>query len=153
MMASPTTLTDKLGSAPKPAPTFWEKVQKAAEALSNETARRFEVAKQAYASEMAWQLGCRLPAAAQPAEVTTRILAGIAIDTETGSWIALQEGLNFFGAESLRVEQGRAEGSGARAAQSYFTNDTIVLNKKTYVLKLFSNDRFARRLEVKKEGM
>lgn len=150
MMATTPSLPSKLRVPTAPRPTFLERVTKKFEALLEEGKIRLEGAAREYQAEMAWQNARRTPA---PAARSTqaRILAGIAVDLETGEWLGLQEGLNVFGADSVRVEQGRAEGSGAQAGKSYFSNDTLTLAGRPYLLKLFSTARFSTRVEVQPE--
>jgi hypothetical protein len=137
-------------SIPKPNVSPLEKVAKFFAAAMEEGKVRFEKACQAYQAEMAWQLARRTPA---QAALTTRqtVLAGLVIDLETGNRLLLQEGLNVFGKQSLRVEDGRVEGCGANAGRSHYTNDIVALDGRQYVLKLFSGSRFSTRTEVQQE--
>jgi hypothetical protein len=148
MMAPTTTLPDRRTVAAKPKATLLERVTKTIDGLREETSLRFTKAKGAFGAEMAWQQARRTPATDSQGKAVTVLLAGLAVDVETGDCLALQEGLNVFEKESIRVEQGRVEGSGTKASQSYFTNDTLSIGQRTYQLKLFSTDRFSRRVQL-----
>ena len=138
-------------SIPKPNISPLEKLAKFFASVTEEASLRMEKAKTAHAAEMAWQKARRSPAPA-PLTANALVIAGLAVEVETGTCLILQEGLNVFGADTLRIEDGRAEGSGAQAGRSHFTNDTVALEGKTYVLKLFSQARFATRTQLRTEA-
>ncbi len=103
---------------------------------------RIADAMEAFQKEKSWQ-AARRAARPETSAPEVKMLAGIAIDPDSGNCFFLQEGVNLFGKDFLRVDQARAEGS--LLNQTAFSNDMVVIGGIPCVLKLFPPDRFSKR--------
>lgn len=155
MMAPPTSLPGKMRPVTVNSLSRWERVQKQAEKLRNALSVRLENAKGTFARELAWQKAAREKSrVAQTEQIQSIVMVGIAVDPASGRWIALQEGLNTVGKETLRVENGEATYLGERGgSRSLWTGDFVCLGGTNYLLKLFPADRFTRRNFLRKETL
>lgn len=150
MMASSPSVPTKQAAADKPKAALLDRIQKAAQRFAAAFKVRLEESKRAFACELAWQTARRQMTVKERA-TQAEVLAGVAIDPESGDCLALQEGLNVFGNECLRVEQSCATSMGGQSV-TLWSGDRVKIGNRSYVLKLFSSPQFSRRATVK-EGV
>lgn len=147
MMTPPVAMTTKAQSTASSTVGRMEKVRETLMALREESTVRLLLAKQAFDDEMVWQKRMRENPTEPLAEnVVQQVLAGFAVDYTTGKCTALQLGINLFGPDCLRIEEARADAlMSTGKSETFFTNDTVVLNGHAYVLKLFPPKRLVTR--------